>query len=68
MFVQFMKFMKQVSDGELNLQQESDEAAAWSQEYLASASKKEDISASEAWANEFKVTSGGWCIVFLFFF
>lgn len=50
--VQFMRFMKQVGNGELNLQEQEDEAAAWSQEFLNASTKEDSDNLAQAWADE----------------
>ncbi|KAI4460797.1 peroxisomal targeting signal 1 receptor pex5 [Holotrichia oblita] len=51
-YSKFMKFMKQVGKGELNLQGQEDEAAAWSQEFLNASTKEDRDNLAQAWADE----------------
>lgn len=47
-----MKFMKQVGNGELNLQEQEDEASTWSQEFLSASAKEDSDTLAQAWADE----------------
>lgn len=57
-YVQFMKFMKQVGNGELNLQEPDDEAAAWSQEFINANSKEDSDNVAQSWVEEHGPVSG----------
>lgn len=49
-----MKFMKQVGDGEISLEQgiSEQEAQNWSEEYLTVAAKEDSDLLAQNWANE----------------
>lgn len=51
-FLQFMKYMKQVGDGEIHLEETEQEAESWSDEYLNVAAKKDSELLAQNWANE----------------
>lgn len=57
-YVQFMKFMKQVGKGELNLQAQEDEASAWSQEFLNVNSTEDSDNVAQTWVEEHGPVSG----------
>lgn len=46
-----MKFMKEVGDGEISLEQGED-AENWSEEYLSVAAKENSDNLAQNWANE----------------
>lgn len=54
-----MRFMKQVGDGQINLEQSKEEEAQnWSDEYLRTAAKEDGDTLAQTWAREHVASNG----------
>lgn len=57
---QFMRFMKQVGDGQINLEEGALErdSQSWSDEYVNTTAKQDGDALAQSWANELATNNG----------
>ncbi|KRT80384.1 hypothetical protein AMK59_7377 [Oryctes borbonicus] len=67
-YSKFKKFMKQVGNGELNLQGQEGEASAWTQEFLSDSAKEDSDKLSHFPTQQDNIQRVVFCVLIIWFF